>query len=168
LASWLKDDNDPFVIYVALKACLELKSVYEIDGVAPETDFLDLSLGAFEKADGAGKYCVAQLLGFYRDQRARDILVKMLEADDSTLVYYALLSLGRIGAPAEVPKLVLFLNSPDKALVAAACRALDSLLNYDAGQDVTFLPDYRQALDEKARQWLAWWREHSREFPEGN
>jgi len=165
LARWLREETDPGVMYAALKACVELKTVYDIDGDSPEDAFLDTALGVLEKADLPARREVAGLLGCYRDARAREVLARFLRSDDPTLVYYAILSLGQIGTRDDVPRIVPFLSNPDRGLMAAASRAMDSLLSYDAGQDVILLKDYGKALDEEAQRWRDWWREHSGEFP---
>ncbi len=165
LARWLREETDPDVMYAALKAGVELKTVYDIDGGSPGTAFLDLALGVLDKADLPARRETARLLGCYRDTRAREVLARFLHSDDSILVYYAILSLGQIGTRGDVPDIEPFLGNPDKGIKAAACRAMDSLLSYNAGQDVVLLKDYDTALEEKARHWRAWWRQHSGEFP---
>ncbi len=165
LARWLREETDPGVMYAALKACVELKTVYDIDGDSPGDAFLDTALGVLEKADLPARRETARLLGCYRDARAREALARFLRSDDSTLVYYAILSLGQIGTRDDVPRIVPFLSNPDRGLMAAASRAMDSLLSYNAGQDVMLLKDYDKALDEEAQRWRDWWRQHSGEFP---
>ena len=165
LARWLREETDPGVIYAALKACVELKTVYDIDGDSPEDAFLDTALGVLEKADLPARRETARLLGCYRDARAREALAEFLRSDDSTLVYYAILSLGQIGTPDDVARIVPFLGNPDRGLMAAASRAMDSLLSYNAGQDVILLKDYDKALAEEVQRWRDWWRQHSGEFP---
>ncbi|MFH1549333.1 MAG: hypothetical protein ABIH04_02115, partial [Planctomycetota bacterium] len=61
-------------------------------------------------------------------------------------------------------RIVPFLSNPDRGLMAAASRAMDSLLSYNAGQDVILLKDYEKALDKEVQRWRDWWREHSGEF----
>lgn len=165
LARWLREETGPGVMYAALKACVELKTVYDIDGDSPGDAFLDTALGVLEKADLPARREAAGLLGCYRDARAREALARFLRSDDSTLVYYAILSLGKIGTRDDVPRIVPFLSNPDRGLMAAASRAMDSLLSYNAGQDVILLKDYGKALDKEAQRWRDWWREHSGEFP---
>ncbi|MFH1549243.1 MAG: HEAT repeat domain-containing protein, partial [Planctomycetota bacterium] len=149
LARWLREETDPGVMYAALKACVELKTVYDIDGDSPGDAFLDTALGVLEKADLPARRETARLLGCYRDARAREALARFLRSDDSTLVYYAILSLGQIGTRDDVPRIVPFLSNPDRGLMAAASRAMDSLLSYNAGQDVILLKDYEKALDKE-------------------
>jgi len=165
LARWLREETDPGVMYAALKACVELKTVYDIDGDSPEDAFLGTALGVLEKADLPARRELARLLGCYRDARAREALARFLRSDDSTLVYYAILSLGQIGTRGDVSRIVPFLSNSDRGLMAAASRAMGSLLSYNAGQDVILLKDYDKALDKEAQRWRDWWRQHSGEFP---
>jgi hypothetical protein len=100
----------------------------------------------------------AQLFGLYRDERAVERLERLAGDEIAVVRLEALTSLARVGGMESLPFVVTGLESGDRAVQAAAVRAMAAIAGYGVGSEFESGPGYGDKLDAEIAKWREWWR----------
>ena len=100
---------------------------YALSEVADDSVFDDLVPLVCDKGHGHARQMIVDAFGALRHPRAVDVLMTLLDEEDTEIVEHALLALGRRKATRARPRIEPFLDHPDRYVRGAAARALTKI-----------------------------------------